>query len=361
MTAVRDAIAINAPLVLLAGGLLIGFLFGALVAGTNFCTMGAIADQRTLGDTRRLRAWGIAIAVAAAGTQALAALGVVDLDKTMYVAPRLNWVGNLAGGLLFGFGMVLAGGCASRNLARAGGGDLRALVTLVLMGVFAYMAIGGVLGPARAALEGSSQLTLAAPGQDIGALVGRSLGLDRWAAGAAIGLAAGAAVALVCLASPEFRASPRDLAAGFGIGVLVVAGWALTGLAFDEFAGRPNAPISLTFVRPTGDALEWLGRYTALGLPGFGVATVFGAVAGALVASLATGRFRLQSFADPADTLRNMAGAAMMGVGGVMALGCTVGQGITGLSTLSLGSFIATAGLYLGARAGLGWLERQIA
>jgi uncharacterized membrane protein YedE/YeeE len=134
----------------------------------------------------------------------------------------------------------------------------------------------------------------------------------------------------------------------------------LTGLAFDDLADRPTAPISLTYVRPTGDAIEWLQRYTAGPMPGFGVATVFGAILGAFATAKAMGRFRLSTFSDTGDTLRNLIGAAMMGIGGVMALGCTVGQGITGVSTLALGSFVTFAAIVVGAVVGLKALERWL-
>jgi hypothetical protein len=145
---------------------------------------------------------------------------------------------------------------------------------------------------------------------------------------------------------------------GLGGGAAVIAGWALTGLAYDEFALSPHNPVSLSFVKPTGDAMEWLERSTALGAPGFGAAAVLGTLLGTFSAAALTGRLALATFKDPGDTLRNLAGAALMGVGGVMALGCTIGQGVTGLSTLAPGSLIAVAAIVGGAVLGLKALER---
>lgn len=363
MSALREAIVAAGPLGLAAGGLAIGLAFGALVAATNFCTMGGLSDWRTLGDTRRLKAWILAIAVSIAGTQMLAHAGVTELSKAMYLAPSLNWLGTLVGGFLFGVGMVYAGGCASRNLARVGGGDLRSLVTLLLIGLFAYMTIGGLLGPARNAFERSTSLDLASvdiASQSLGDVLGRVLPIAPGAAALALGLIVALALAAYCLADAEFRSSPKNVAAGLGIGLLVTAGWALTGLAFDELADKPVAPISLTFVRPTGDTMEWLGRFTALGLPGFGVASVIGAILGAFLVAVSKGSFKIQTFADTGDTLRNMGGAALMGIGGVTAGGCTVGQGITGLSTLAAGSVLALVGIVIGGRYGLARLERAL-
>lgn len=363
MSALREAIVAAGPLGLAAGGLAIGLAFGALVAATNFCTMGGLSDWRTLGDTRRLRAWMLAIAVSIAGAQVLAATGVTELSRAMYLAPSLNWLGALVGGFLFGIGMVYAGGCASRNLARVGGGDLRSLVTLLLIGLFAYMTIGGLLGPVRNAVERATSLDLAAAGtatQGLGDLLARVAPVAPGTAALALGVIAALGLAAFCFADADFRASPKNIAAGLGIGLLVTAGWALTGLAFDELADKPVAPISLTFVRPTGDTMEWLGRFTALGLPGFGVASVIGAILGAFLVAVANGSFKIQTFADTGDTLRNMGGAALMGIGGVTAGGCTVGQGITGLSTLAAGSVLALAGIVVGGRYGLARLERAL-
>lgn len=364
MSALREAIVAAGPFGLAAGGLAIGLAFGALVAATNFCTMGGLSDWRTLGDTRRLKAWILAIAVSIAGTQLLAAAGVTELSKAMYLAPSLNWLGTLVGGFLFGVGMVYAGGCASRNLARVGGGDLRSLVTLLLIGLFAYMTIGGLLGPVRNAVERATSIDLTSVGiatQGLDSMVGRiALGAAPSHPGLLVGLLIAGIVTIYCFGDPEFRGSGRNVAAGLGIGLLVTAGWALTGLAFDELADKPVAPISLTFVRPTGDTMEWLGRFTALGLPGFGVASVIGAILGAFLVAVSKGSFKIQTFADTGDTLRNMGGAALMGIGGVTAGGCTVGQGITGLSTLAAGSVLALAGIVAGGRYGLARLERAL-
>jgi uncharacterized membrane protein YedE/YeeE len=361
MSALRDAVVENAPLVLAVGGLVIGFLFGLAVYRTNYCAMGSLADIHNFGDYRRFRAWLLAAAVALIGATLLDAASVVDLRRSMYLAPTVNWLGHTAGGLIFGVGMVFAGGCPSRNLARAGGGDLRALLTLMVLGLVAFMTIAGLLAPARAALESATAVRLGqVPSQSLGDLLSAYAGLAPvWAKAAA---AAGLAIAALayCLADGKFRRSPVHIVSGLAVGLLVVAGWALTGLAYDDMAARPTAPISLTYIRPVGDTLQWLSLYTATPMPGFGVASVFGALVGAFVAALAMGRFRLATFADAGDTVRNLLGAALMGVGGVMALGCTVGQSVTGVSTLAIGSLVTFAAIVAGGFAGLRLLERWI-
>lgn len=353
----RDFITTHAPQSLALGGLAIGFMLGAIVFRTNFCAMGSISDIVSFGDYRRFRAWVLSAAVAIIGTQWLGFAGVVDLSRSMYLAPNLNWLGNLAGGLLFGFGMVFGGGCASRNLARVGGGDLRSLLTLVVLGIAAYAAMTGVLGPLRAALEQASALTLPLPTQSLIDIAGAAVRAQPGAAQVVVVAAVVGTLLAYCFSDRKFYVSPVHVASGVGVGLCIVAGWALTGLAFDEFSGQPIAPLSLTFVRPAGDTLEWLQRSTALGLPGFGVASVFGTVLGAFAVAVGTGQFRLTTFSDTGDTLRHLGGACLMGTGGIMALGCTIGQGITGISTLAAGAFLTFAGLVAGGIAGIRTLE----
>lgn len=357
---IRDLISQHVHAVLAIGGLLIGFVFGAVVYRTNYCAMGSLSDIYNFGDYRRLRAWLLAAATALVGAQLLEGAGVVALQRSMYLVPTLNWFGNIAGGLIFGVGMVFAGGCPSRNLARAGGGDLRALLTLVVLGLVGFMTIAGLIAPIRAGLERATSVPAGAPTQGVGDLLGAYSGLADGAANAITTVALAAAAMAFCFGSSRFRKSPLHVVSGVAVGLAVVAGWALTGLAYDEMAARPAPPISLTYVRPVGDALQWLTLFTATPMPGFGPASVFGALAGAFAAAVAMGRFRLVTFSDAGDTVRNLLGAALMGMGGVMAMGCTVGQAVTGVSTLALGSFLAFAAIVAGGFIGLRLLERWI-
>jgi uncharacterized membrane protein YedE/YeeE len=348
-----------APLALAWGGLAIGVVFGFAVERTNFCAMGALSDIANFGDYRRWRAWLLASAVALLGTQALAEAGVVDLALSMYPGPRINWLGHILGGLLFGIGMVFAGGCASRNLVRLGSGDLRAALVLLVMGLFAFMTIGGLLGPLRAALEGATALVLEdTMSSAFPALVSEASGVDEELTRWCVVTLTAAAVLIYCLRDAAFRQAPALVAGGTVVGLCVVGGWALSGLCYDEFADLPSPPQSLTYVRPTADAVDYLERFTANRVPGFGVATVFGVILGAAVSATLRGRFRLIGFADSSDTLRNLAGASLMGIGGVTALGCTIGQSVTGVSTLAVGSFITALAIVAGGRFGLSLLER---
>lgn len=356
----RETMANNAALVLALGGLLIGFVFGAVVYRTNYCAMGSLSDIHNFNDYRRFRAWILAAATALLGTQLLRAAGVVALERSMYLVSSFNWFGHIAGGFIFGIGMVFAGGCPSRNLARAGGGDLRSLLTLIVLGIVAYMTIAGLIAPVRATIEGATAFSLAASGQGIGDLLSALTGVSRRSVRVVMTALIVAPALAFCFLDSRFRNSPVHVVSGIAVGLTVVAGWAVTGLAYDDMATRPVPPISLTYIRPMGDALQWLALFTASPAPGFGVASVFGALLGAFAAAMAMGRFRLSTFSDADDTIRNLLGAAMMGVGGVMALGCTVGQAITGVSTLALGSFVTFGAIVGGGFYGLKLLERWV-
>jgi uncharacterized membrane protein YedE/YeeE len=340
------------------GGFIIGIVFGATALLTNFCTMGGISDRVLMGDGRRLRAWVLATAVAIIGAQFLDWRGLVDLNQSVYLTTSLGWLGAIAGGLVFGFGMVLTGGCPSRTLVRLGAGNLKSLVVVLVLGVVAYMTMRGLIAPARIALEDAFNLDLAARGlasQNVGEIAAASLGGGQdWArVGAAVIVAA--ALLVFCFRDASFRQSPRNLIAGVVIGLTAVAGWVVTGiLAHDEFEPTPLASVTLT--GPTGDALIYLMTFTGATIS-FGVAVVGGIIVGSFAAAVASRGFRVESFADRDDLVRHIVGAGMMGVGGVFALGCTVGQGITGMSTLALGSIIAWLSIMGGGYVGVKYLE----
>jgi uncharacterized protein len=244
---------VDPQIALSLAGLLIGAVFGAVVFHTNYCAMGAISDVVTFGDKRRLRSWLLAIAVAVIGAQLLQAAGIADLTKSLYLLSSLDWTGTALGGLLFGYGMVFAGGCGSKNLVRAGGGDLRAVITLLVMGISAYAAIGGLFGPVRAELSRWTAVDLAPLGlatQSMGLMVGRWTGLGTQAGSLALSALIGLGLLIYCFWDKGFRGAKRPILGGFGVGLSVIAGWAVTGALFDDLAIKPVPPASLTFVRP---------------------------------------------------------------------------------------------------------------
>jgi uncharacterized membrane protein YedE/YeeE len=343
------------------GGFVVGLLFGALTHRTNFCTMGSISDAVSFEDFRRARAWLLAIAISIAGAHALQYAELIDLTQSIYLGSSLNWLGGILGGLIFGFGMVIASGCPGRNLARVGGGDLKALVVLLFIGLFGYMALRGLTAPVRSFIQTGTMFDLTAVAisdQQLGTVISDLSGLPKKAAQA--GSAAIVVVALLffCFKNTDFRSSPSHIVAGLGIGLLVTAGWWITGVVGgDEF--EPAQLASLTFVAPSGNGLQYLMTFTGATI-NFGIATVGGAILGAFLSATAGRQFFLSSFYDKKDTVHHMLGGAMMGTGGVLALGCTIGQGITGISTLSIGSAIALVSIVTGGYAGIKYMERAI-
>ncbi|MEZ5715959.1 MAG: YeeE/YedE family protein [Paracoccaceae bacterium] len=339
------------------GGLLIGLVFGALIVRTNFCTMGSLSDIANFGDWRRFRSWLLALAVAMLGVLWLERTGLGDRTTSIYLASRLTLGGHILGGLMFGIGMVFAGGCASKNLARAGGGDLRSLIVLIVIGLTAYMTIGGIFAQTRVAIVDATSFDLGLETQGLDTLLAAATGLDAGLAQLITVLALAGGIAIFAFADKGFRSSPVHILAGVGVGLCVLAGWVLTALAYDEFADNPVIA-SLSYVRPAGDSVDYLMRFTAYETVGFAVATTAGALLGAFLMSLISKKFFVATFSDKGDTLRNLGGAVLMGIGGVTALGCTVGQAVTGASTLALGSFITFAAIVAGGFIGMKLMER---
>ncbi len=360
LNSLRDSVLENPNEYMMYGGLLIGTLLGAIVYLTNFCAMGSVSDLVNFGDWRRFRSWVLAGATAVVGVFVLQKLGVMNPRDSIFLTPNFTWIGFVSGGFIFGVGMVFSAGCVSRNLVRAGSGDLRSLLVLVVVGVFAFMTIGGLLGPIRVWFVGFGTLNLAESGmagQGFGDLLAKVSGMDAADAQfyAFIGVAA-IMLGYVFL-NKKFITSPTHIFAGVSIGLLAVAGWALTGMAQDDFADIPVALTSLTFVQPTGSTLDYLMRFTAFETMAFPVAVLLGTLLGGFIGSVIKRDTQLRTFNGEADTARNIIGAAMMGIGGVLALGCTLGQGVTGVSTLAMGSFITFAFLVIGGIAGMKIME----
>jgi uncharacterized protein len=328
-------------------GFAIGLAFGVVGLLSGFCLLSGVRDWSS-GDGRKLRSYAIALAVAIVGAQLLAGAGLVDIGKSLYLQPSFSAPLLFAGGLLFGLGMVLANGCASRALVLLGKGNLRSLMVLVVIAVTAQMALKGLLAPARVATLQWTQLTPAFV--SVPAMLAAT-GLDGGLARAAAALLAAGALAAFAFSDRRFRDAYGHIAAGVAVGLLVTCGWFATGwLAADEFA--PVAVTSLTFVAPIADTVQFTMLSTALSAS-FGVALVAGVVTGSVLTALPTGRFKLEGYESPAHMLRSISGAALMGTGGAMAYGCSVGQGLTGLSTLALPSLVAATGILAGAVLGL--------
>ena len=355
------------------GGVL-AVAFGAIAQRTHFCTMGAVADIVNIGDWGRMRMWALAIGVAMLGFNAMVFMGWVEAGKSIYAGNRLIWLSNLLGGALFGVGMVLASGCGSKTLVRIGGGSLKAVVVFAVLAIAAYATMRGIVGVARVATVDTVALALPT-GQDLPSLLAGALGLDKRLLALLLGGLLGGGLVVWALSRPEGR-SADVLLAGLGIGLVVVGVWWVSGrlghlaehpqtLEEAFLATNSQRMESLTFVAPIAYAVDWLILFSDKSkVLTIAVMSTLGVIVGAFASALATRSFRWEGFAGTQDTAHHLVGAVLMGVGGVTAMGCTVGQGLSGLSTLALGSFVAFAGIVAGAVAGLKYqvwqLERSL-
>lgn len=337
------------------------FLMAIAMSRSDFCTMGAVSDIVNLGDWTRMRMWLAAIGVAIIGTQWLAWSGLIDPGKSLYTGPRLLWLSHAVGGVLFGLGMVLASGCGTKTLLRLGAGNLKSLVVFMVLGLFAYMSLKGVFGVVRAGTVDRVSLELSL-GQDLPRLLAADASglksLHLW-----LGLALGGGLLAASLSSAAAR-EPRHLLGALAVGLGIVAVWYVSGhvghVAEDprtleeRFVGSGSGRMeSLSFVAPIAHSLEllmfWSDKSRTVTL---GIAAVLGLATGSAAHALVTRRFRWEGFRGTEDTANHLVGAALMGIGGVTALGCTIGQGISGLSTLSVGSLITFLGIVGGALLG---------
>ncbi len=346
------------PVTIMLLGAAVGAAFGWIASRSNFCTMGAVSDVVNFGDWTRMRQWFLAVATAVLGVGILVAFGWFDPAYSFYTLPRLSLSGAIVGGLLFGVGMTLASGCTSKNLVRLGGGNLKAVVVLIFLALAAIAAMKGALVPLH---QGLSELWVVAlpTRQDLGSMLAAATG---WAAPTATLLAALAvSAALAGLAWwPRGERAPQ-VWWGLPIGLCVVAGWVVTAVIGyvpehpetlePAFIGtRSGRAESLSMVAPYADLVELFAYAQLISRPWtFGLGVVVGMAVGAWLEALQRGRVRIELFVDGADFVRHAIGAILMGFGGVLAIGCTIGQALSGVSTLAIGSFVVWAAIVAGA------------
>lgn len=362
----------SAWLSFLLAGFIIAFILGLIANKTHFCTMGAVSDWVNMNHTGRLRSWFLAIAVAILGVTALEYAGITSFDNSYppYRNGQLIWAENILGGLLFGVGMTLAGGCGNKCLVRLGAGNLKSLLVFFIIGLTAYF----MLNPFPNSDQTLYSLLFypwlnplafnVGSSQDLGALLSNetNLPLMRLIMGSLIGILLLGYV----LISADFRSSKDFALGGLGVGLCVLAAWYVTsqikleldGQAYalsqyyaewdmlaESEAGKPasGAPLStqsFTFINPIGQSLAYAASGFKSNLLTFGILACFGVVAGSFAWALISRGFKVEWFASIGDFANHVIGAALMGFGGVLAMGCTIGQGITGVSTLAIGSIL---------------------
>ena len=327
----------------------VAFIFGLIGQKTHFCTMGAVSDIVNMGEWSRMRMWLLAIGVAILGAGALHASGQIDLGKSIYRTPTFTWLSYIVGGACFGVGMVLASGCGSKTLIRIGGGNLKSVVVFIVLGLVAYMTMRGVLGVFRVNVLEKAAINFPG-GQDIPALLVAG-GMEAKTAFTLAVFGIGGGLTAMALSKRDFW-TLDNLLGGLGTGLAVVAAWYVSGhigylaehpdtLEEAFIATNSGRMESLSFVAPAAFSLDLLMLWSDTSRKmTFAIATALGVIGGSLAWSLLTRSFRWEGFVSVEDTANHLLGAALMGFGGVVAMGCTVGQGITGFSTLALGSIV---------------------
>jgi uncharacterized membrane protein YedE/YeeE len=352
--------------VVVGGAFLLAFVFGAVGHKTNFCTMGAVSDWVNMGDFNRMRMWLLAIGVAVLGANGLQLAGIVDLAKSIYPGPNFLWLSYLVGGFAFGVGMTLGSGCGSKTLIRIGGGNLKSVVVFLAAGIAAYMTLRGLFGAFRSGVLDKASVTLAT-GQDLPSLLSAATGVARKTLTAVLALVVGGGLVATAFASREFRASADNVLGGVVTGLVVVGGWYVSGrlgylaehpetLQEAFVATNTGRMESFSFVAPLAWTLEYLMFWTDKSrIVTYGIASVAGVIAGSACYALLAGKFRWEGFRDAEDTGMHLLGGLLMGFGGVTALGCTIGQGISGFSTLALGSILTFGAIVAGSAATMKW------
>jgi len=344
------------------GAFVLAFVFGAVGNKTNFCTMGAVSDWVNMGDMSRLRMWLLAMAVALLGSSALELAGLVDLSKSIYPSPNFTWLSYLVGGFLFGVGMTLGSGCGSKTLIRVGAGNLKSLIVYVFLGIAAYMTLRGLFGAFRVGVLERASITLPM-GQDLPALLASFTNIGKTAWTAILAAVVGGGLLAFVYWSKDFRSSFDYTLGGVVTGLVVVGGWYVSGV-IGHVAEDPNTlqeafvatntgrMESFSFVSPMAFTLEYLMLWTDKSkIVTYGIASALGVIAGSAAYALATRTFRWEGFRDAEDTANHVLGGMLMGFGGITALGCTIGQAISGFSTLALGSIMTFLAIVAGSAA----------
>jgi uncharacterized protein len=344
----------------------LAFIFGAVGNKTDFCTMGAVSDWVNMGSLNRMRMWLLAIGVAIVGSNALQLAGVVDLSKSVYPGPNFTWLSYIVGGFLFGIGMTLGSGCGSKTLIRIGAGNLKSVVVFIVAGIAAYMTLRGILGAFRVGVLEQAAVTLST-GQDLPSLFAAHAGGARQTWMVVLSLLLGLGLIAYAYASKEFRSTFDYSLGGVVTGLVVVGGWYVSGHV-GHVAEDPNTlqeafvatnsgrMEAFSFVAPLAWSLEYLMLWTdKTKIVTYGIASAAGVIAGSAVYALAAKKFRWEGFRDAEDTGMHLIGGLLMGFGGITALGCTIGQGISGFSTLAVGSIMTFVAIVAGSAATMKW------
>jgi uncharacterized membrane protein YedE/YeeE len=332
---------------LLGGGLLSGLIMGAVVQRSNFCMTAAISNLVLIRDFRQLHAYLAAVTVAILGTQTLDLTGVIALSDSAYRATQVDWFGAVLGGILFGFGTMLSGGCIGKTIVRLGEGNLSALIVLIVMGTVGAVTMYGGLEQFRLWLREITIVTINASDTSLSSLLHLS------SIQVAIVIASFCIAIILLTGKNSF--SPVLISAGAIIGLLVVLGWWVTGyLSQDIFS--IHRPSSISYAGPAANLTMMLSSGSSLSMGAqFGIALFIGTMMGATINAVFSNTFHW-ILPESHHVVHLIFGGALMGFGAILAGGCNVGQGLSGISTFSVWSLIALVAIVIGMRLGLSYL-----
>jgi len=343
---------IDADFGLPLAGVAVGVALGFVARVNVFCTLSAFEKAWYSSDGSGLRTWAFAALIAALFSQIAIQTGFVDLTSSFYLTTNLALGAHIVGGLLFGIGMALVGTCGFGALIRLGGGSLKGFVAFLVIGITALATSRGLLSPIRTFIEENFSVDLGfAADQSIPTLV--SAGVGTWAAIPTIALLI-AVGAIWIFKSKDFRQNAKGQLTGLTVGVAIAAGWIITAY-FQQQSFSPVQLESASFVLPLGDGILQFVANTGVG-PDYGVGLVFGTILGAALGALKQKSVRWEACDDARELGRHITGAALMGFGGVLALGCTIGQGLSAASLMTISAPIVIISIAVGARIGLAYL-----
>jgi uncharacterized membrane protein YedE/YeeE len=344
----------------------LGFVLGFVVNKTNFCTMGAVSDWVNIGDLSRLKAWMLAAAVAILGVTIFEYIGMFDTNASRipYKNSVLLWPRYVIGGLMFGVGMTYASGCGNKILIRVGGGNIKSLFVLIVAGFMAYLMTRtdfyGIIFHSWMNPISPDLAKIGIFDQSLSTILSSLVVIDNSASfKLIIGLLVTALMFSWIFRSGTFQKNIDNIISGFTVGGIVVLAWFITGgdlgqewIETNDFMDVPLPGVgvqSFTFINPMAETMIFFGNKANIYYLTFGVTALLSVITGSFVYSLMTKSFRIEWFASKEDFTRHMIGAVLIGIGGVLSLGCTIGQGVTGVSTLAIGSFITLISIILGA------------
>ena len=350
---------------------LLAVVLGAVANKTNFCTMGAVSDWVNMGDKGRLRAWLFAITVALGGVLVLEAMGKLNLPGDTFPPYRtgnFSWLRYVLGGFLFGIGMTLGSGCGNKTCVRIGGGNIKSLVVLAIASYASYLMLwGDIKGEGFFDVVFNSWIQPTAislpnagiQNQELGSIIAGLTGTNPASMHLIVGGVLEALLLIYVFQSADFRGSFDNILGGLVVGLVVLAGWIITGGSmgaewkdYAELATEIPSRVSVqsyTFISPMGDGVRYLKSPGTLSLINFGIMALAGVVVGSFLYSVVARKFRIEWFASGSDFVNHSVGGALMGFGGVLSMGCTIGQGVTGISTLALGSILTFGAIVFGA------------